>query len=48
LFSLPKFAISQEQPGKTFLTRIEQLIDEVYLDADSPSFLSDALGELLN
>src|SRR3984893_10059504 len=26
----------QEQPGKPFLTRIEQLIDEVCLDADGP------------
>ena len=27
----------QEQPGQPFLTRIEQLIDEVCLDADGPS-----------
>ena len=26
----------QEQPGKTFLARIEQLIDEVRLDPDGP------------
>src|SRR6476660_1566540 len=35
--SLPKFANSREHPGQTFLARIEQLIDEVCLDADGPS-----------
>src|ERR1700730_9394880 len=33
---LAKVRQQQEQPGKTFLTRIEQLIDEVCLDADGP------------
>src|ERR1700732_736938 len=33
---LAKIRQQQEQPGKTFLTRIEQLIDEVCLDADGP------------
>src|ERR1700737_2302298 len=34
---LAKVRQQQEQPGKPFLTRIEQLIDEVCLDADGPS-----------
>ncbi len=34
---LAKVRRQQEQPGKTFLTRIEQLIDEVCLDSDGPS-----------
>ena len=33
---LAKVRQLQEQPGKSFLTRIEQLIDEVRLDADGP------------
>src|ERR1700730_9291544 len=33
---LAKVRQQQEQAGKTFLTRIEQLIDEVCLDADGP------------
>src|SRR5580700_6946775 len=33
---LAKVRHQQEQPGQTFLTRIEQLIDEVCLDADGP------------
>src|ERR1700731_4798266 len=33
---LAKVRQQQEQPGKPFLTRIEQLIDEVRLDADGP------------
>src|SRR6202040_2911305 len=37
LVVLAKVRQQQEQPGKTFLTRIEQLIDEVCLDADGPS-----------
>src|ERR1700730_13100402 len=35
--SLPKFANNRSKPGQPFLTRIEQLIDEVCLDADGPS-----------
>jgi hypothetical protein len=31
---LAKVRQQQEQPGKTFLTRIEQLIDKVCFDAD--------------
>src|ERR1700731_975293 len=34
---LAKVRQQQEQPGQTFLTRIEQLIDEVCLDAYGPS-----------
>src|ERR1700704_369324 len=34
---LAKVRQQWEQPGQTFLTRIEQLIDEVCLDADGPS-----------
>ena len=34
---LAKIRQQQEQPGKTFLTRIEQLIDEVCFDADGPA-----------
>jgi hypothetical protein len=33
---LAKVRQQQEQPGKPFLARIEQLIDEVCLDADGP------------
>jgi hypothetical protein len=33
---LAKVCQQQEHPGQTFLTRIEQLIDEVCLDADGP------------
>src|ERR1700731_4694013 len=36
LVVLAKVRQQQGQPGKTFLTRIEQLIDEVCLDADGP------------
>jgi hypothetical protein len=37
----------QEQPGKPFLTRIEQLIDEVCFDADCPAkkMRDEQLGE---
>jgi hypothetical protein len=34
---LAKVRQQQEHPGQPFLTRIEQLIDEVCLDADGPS-----------
>src|ERR1700724_1981868 len=37
LVVLAKVRQQQEQPGQPFLTRIEQLIDEVRLDADGPS-----------
>jgi hypothetical protein len=34
---LAKVRQQQEQPGKTFLTRIERLIDEIRFDADDPA-----------
>jgi hypothetical protein len=34
---LAKVRQQQEQTGKTFLTRIEQLIDEVCFDPDCPA-----------
>jgi len=34
---LAKVRQQQEQTGKTFLTRIEQLIDEIRFDADGPT-----------
>jgi len=34
---LAKVRQQQEQPGKTFLARIEQLIDKVCFDADGPA-----------
>jgi hypothetical protein len=34
---LAKVGHEQEQPGKPFLTRIEQLIDKVRFDADGPA-----------
>ena len=34
---LAKVRQQQEQAGKTFFTRIEQLIDEVCFDADGPA-----------
>ena len=34
---LAKVRQQQEQPGKTFLTRIEQLVDEIRFDAASPT-----------
>jgi hypothetical protein len=44
---LAKIRQQQEQPGKTFLTRIEQLIDKVCFDADGPAkkMRNEHLGE---
>jgi len=36
---LAKIRQQQEQTGKTFLARIEQLIDEVCFDADGPTLI---------
>jgi hypothetical protein len=44
---LAKIRHQQEQPGKPFLTRIEQLIHEVRFDADGPAkkMRNEHLGE---